>query len=186
MTLPPSYPPHDAATGPHTPYGAPAWQGRAPTWEQPAPVPPFPAPVQPTRNRGLVIALVAAGGALVGAVVAGLLVAVLFTAAAQDIGSGMGEEFSQSLEGGFGMMPEDVWSSQYGSGPVEEFPATPPGTLGPDPVLSAYANSCFDGEMQACDDLYYESPPMSKYEEYAVTCGGRVKQFAVMACTDLD
>jgi hypothetical protein len=129
---------------------------------------------------------VGAGGALVGAVVAGLLVAVLFTAAAQDIGSGMGEEFSQSMEGGLGLTSEDVWSSQYGSGPVEEFPATPPGTLGPDPVLNAYATSCFGGEMQACDDLFYESPPMSKYEEYAVTCGGRVKQFAVMACTDLD
>jgi hypothetical protein len=186
MTLPPSYPAHDPATGHHVPYGAPAWQGWAPAWEQPAPVPPFHAPGQPPRNRGLVVALVGAGGALVGAVVAGLLVAVLFTAAAQDIGTGIGEELSQSMGGGLGVMSEDVWSSQYGSGPVEEFPATPPGTLGPDPVLDAYAAGCFDGEMQACDDLYYESPPMSKYEEYAVTCGGRVKQFAVMACTDLD
>jgi hypothetical protein len=142
--------------------------------------------VQPPRNRGLVIALVGAGGALVGAVVAGLLVAVLFTAAARDIGTGMGEEWSQSVGGGLGMTSEDAWSGQYGSGPVEELPATSPGELGPDPVLDAYATSCFGGEMQACDDLYYESPPMSEYEEYAVTCGGRVKQFAVMACTELD
>jgi hypothetical protein len=178
MTLPPSYPPQN-------PYGAPAWQGWAPAWEQPAPVPPFVPPAQRPGNRGLVVALVAAGGALVGAVVAGLLVAVLFAAAAQDIGTGIGEELSLSMEGGFGMS-EDVWSSQYGAGPVEEFPATPPGTLGPDPVLDAYAADCFEGEMQACDDLFYESPPMSDYEQYAVTCGGRVKQFALMACTDLD
>jgi hypothetical protein len=53
-------------------------------------------------------------------------------------------------------------------------------------VLDAYAGSCFDGELQACDDLFYESPPMSAYEEYGVTCGGRVKQFAVMSRTDLE
>jgi len=186
VTLPPSYPPPDAATGPYAPYGAPAWSGWSPGWEAQPPVQPFAGPVQRPGNRGLLIALVGAGGALVGAVVAGLVAAVLFTAAAQDIGTGMGEEFSSSLDGTFGFPSEGVWSSQYGSGPVEEFPATPPGTLGPDPVLDAYATSCFSGEMQACDDLLYESPPMSDYEEYAVTCGGRVKQFAVMACTDLD
>ena len=46
------------------------------------------------------------------------------------------------------------------------------------------ASSCFGGEMQACDGLFYESPPVLKYEDCAVTCGGRVKQFAVVACTD--
>jgi hypothetical protein len=114
-------------------------------------------------------------------------VAVLFSAAAEDIGSGMGEEFSRSMEGVLGVPGEGMWSSEYGaSGPVEQHPATAPGPLGPDPVLDAYADRCFAGELKACDDLYYESPPMSDYEEYAVTCGGRVKQFTVVVCTGLE
>ena len=190
MTQPPSYP---SATGPTDPYAsagvggwpAPTW---SPTWAPHPPAPPLGAVPAPTAGRGpLVLALVSAGGALVGATVAGLIVAVLFAAGAEDIGRGMGEELSSSMAGAFAVPEEGMWDSEYGStGPVEEYPATAPGQLGPDPVLDAYAQGCFDGDMQACDDLYYESPPMSAYEEYAVTCGGRVKQFSVMVCTDLD
>ena len=61
-----------------------------------------------------------------------------------------------------------------------------PGELGPDPVLDEYAQECFAGELQACDDLYYESPPLSAYEEYGSTCGGRVKIYTVPYCTELD
>ena len=84
------------------------------------------------------------------------------------------------------MTSEGVWSSQYGSGPVEEFPATPPGTLGPDPCSTPTRAAASAGRCRRATTSCYESPPMSDYEEYAVTCGGRVKQFAVMACTDLD
>lgn len=124
------------------------------------------------QNRGVVLTLVAA---------------VLFSAAATSIGQGDGRGVL-AVDGEHPRRPAGcLWSSEYGtSGPVEEYPATAPGVLGPDPVLDAYATSCFDGEMQACDDLYYESPPMSDYEQYAVTGGGRVEQFAVVACTDLD
>ena len=190
MTQPPPYPPADPYGSPGTGgWPAPSW---APAWEPPPGNVPFGAPVfhppaPRPQNRGTALALVAAGGALVGAVLAGLLVAVLFSAAAENIGRGMGEEFTQSMESALGVAPEGMWSSEYDtSGPVEEHPAVAPGPLGPDPVLDAYADNCFAGEMQACDDLFYESPPMSAYEEYGVTCGGRVKQFDVMACTDLD
>lgn len=192
MTQPPPYPPADPYGTPTGGWPAPTW---APAWEPPpgsvpfgaaAPGPAFHPPAPRSQNRGAVVALVAAGGALVGAVVAGLLVAVLFSAAAENIGRGMGEEFSQSV-GGAGVPPEGMWSSEYAtSGPIEEHPPIDPGPLGHDPVLDAYADNCFAGEMQACDDLFFESPPMSGYEEYGVTCGGRVKQFDVMACTDLD
>jgi hypothetical protein len=69
---------------------------------------------------------------------------------------------------------------------VEEFPAVPPGDLGPDSVLDEYADACFAGDFQACDDLMYESPPLSEYEEYGATCGGRVKPYSVVTCTELE
>ncbi len=81
-----------------------------------------------------------------------------------------------------GILPEEMGPS----GPVEQFPATAPGDLGPDPVLNAYAQECFEDDLQSCDDLYNESPPLSDYERYATTCGGRVKEYDVMNCTELD
>jgi hypothetical protein len=57
---------------------------------------------------------------------------------------------------------------------------------GPDPVLDAYAQACFEGDYQACDDLFFESPPLSDYEEYGGSCGGRIKANSVMACSELD
>jgi hypothetical protein len=50
-------------------------------------------------------------------------------------------------------------------------------------VLNASADSCFAGELQACDELSFESPPMSAY---ARTGGGGVTQYAVISCTDLE
>jgi hypothetical protein len=193
MTQPTSYPSAGGPSDLYAPPGVGGWPAPtwAPAWDVHAPgAHAVPAPSGPSAKTGrgaVVLALVAGGGALVGAVVAGLLVAVLFAASAQDIGRGMGAEFSQSVEGLLGVPAEGVWSSEYsGAGPVQEYPATAPGELGPDPVLDAYADGCFEGDLQACDDLLYESPPMSDYEEYAGTCGGRVKQFAVMSCTELE
>jgi hypothetical protein len=80
-----------------------------------------------------------------------------------------------------------IYAEEMGpGGPVEQFPAVEPGDLGPDPVLEAYAGSCFAGELQACDDLFYEAPPLSDYEEYGSTCGGRVKAYVAMSCTELE
>jgi hypothetical protein len=57
--------------------------------------------------------------------------------------------------------------------------------LGDDAQLNGYAVRCHDGDMQACDDLYDQSAPMSRYEQYGMTCAGRVKPFDVNYCTDL-
>jgi hypothetical protein len=57
----------------------------------------------------------------------------------------------------------------------DEIPAatvTPDG-LGEDPLLDQYAQSCYDGDMQACDDLYAQSEADSPYETYGGTCAGR-------------
>lgn len=172
-----------------------------PTWQQPwAPQPaPLPATSEGPRGR-MAPALAAALGAVAGAVGAGVLVTLLFVGAAGDIGRGIGAELAPALREGItegvtdGMerSMEDAMSfaeeeALTGAlGPVDEFPAVAPGDLGPDPVLDGYAADCFAGDLQACDDLYFEAPPLSRYESYAVTCGGRVKEYAVAACTELE
>jgi hypothetical protein len=181
-----------AAPGPGQ---APGWGAPATAWTPPGAVPP-PAAESPRRSGTVVLVLVALAGLLVGAVGAGLVMSAVFLASARDMGEemadGVGEEIVSSLEEslaesmeGFGgaLMPAATVGS---GGPVEQFPPVEPGELGPDPVLDVYAQNCFGGDLQACDDLYYESPPMSGYEDYGSTCGGRVKPLTVYACTELD
>jgi hypothetical protein len=45
------------------------------------------------------------------------------------------------------------------------------------------ADDCYQGEMQACDELYNVTPPGSEYEEYGDTCGGRWPTSARPSCT---
>src|SRR5688572_24947422 len=52
-------------------------------------------------------------------------------------------------------------------------PPEPPDDLGADPELDALAQSCFDGDMLACDELFLRAPVGSDYEAYGDTCGGR-------------
>ncbi|MGY2080460.1 hypothetical protein [Modestobacter sp. SYSU DS0657] len=40
--------------------------------------------------------------------------------------------------------------------------------------------------LQACDDLYQEALSEPGYADYGLTCGGRVEEFAVYACTRLE
>jgi hypothetical protein len=63
-------------------------------------------------------------------------------------------------------------------------PSAPP--AGDDPGLDGYAQRCHDGLLSACDDLYSLSPPMSEYERYGMTCGGRIAVLDVATCEDLD
>jgi hypothetical protein len=90
------------------------------------------------------------------------------------------------VEESVGSFDEEFAWGGPGMGPVEQFPPVEPGELGPDPVLDDYAASCFEGDLQACDDLLFESAPLSEYEPYAPSCGGRVEQYLVAACTDLE
>jgi hypothetical protein len=48
-----------------------------------------------------------------------------------------------------------------------------PDAYGSDAQLDALYDECSGEGWQACDDLYYESPLGSEYEEYGDTCGGR-------------
>lgn len=42
--------------------------------------------------------------------------------------------------------------------------------------LDALYDDCDDGDMEACDDLYWDSPVDSFYEEFGSTCGNRERE----------
>jgi hypothetical protein len=182
MTYPPqypSYPPGQPPSGPYgpvpygsggspyggspyggspyagSPYGAPPWGAPYGPW---APLPP--ARRLWTRKK---IALVT-GGVVLGIVAVALLI----------IG-GINLGRSEAAAMGPAFDPATVPTS----------PPSAPTGLGDDAGLDGYAQRCHDGLLSACDDLYELSPPMSDYEQYAMTCGGRVKPFDVEYCTDL-
>jgi hypothetical protein len=183
VSVPPHQPPSRTSGdvyGPEGVWGPPP----TPSWMRGGPPPPGPALPSPGQrprtaaDRPLVLVLVALASLLVGGVGGGIAM-LLFLSGAQDPGWGLGEEFAQSEDGpGPG--------GETGYRPVDQFPPTAPGALGDDPTLDAHASDCFDGDLAACDTLYFEAPPMSDYEEYAITCGGRVKAWAVVSCTELD
>lgn len=70
---------------------------------------------------------------------------------------------------------------------VNRVPDPAPVVLGDDPVLNQLAQSCFEGDMGACDDLFLQSPAASDYEAYGNTCGGRVDEADVdqRYCVDI-
>jgi hypothetical protein len=137
------------------------------------------APHRRCRKR-LALAVLAIAGVLAGAVGSGILVTAAFLSAAEDIGRGMSE--------GIGSVRDTLTHHDDPAGPaaVDRFTAVAPADLGVDSALDAAAQSCFAGDLKACDDLRSASPPLSDYEQYAATCGGRVKPAAVAACVDLD
>jgi hypothetical protein len=142
---------------------------------------------EPRCRRRLVLAAVAIAGVLAGAVGAAVLVTAAFLSAAEDIGRGMSEGLG-SVRVSLAERPaadDAADGTRAAGGPVQQFPAVAPGALGSDRVLDGYAQSCFGGDLAACDDLWAASPPLSTYEEYAATCAGRVKRDAVPACADL-
>lgn len=169
------------APGPGTP-------GEPGSWPAGAVAVPRPAGV-----RGVVLAL---AGAAVGAAVAALVVSAVLVSGARELVQEAGTAAGEGIAAALAEQSDPyAWSSEapvggvlgtYEEPPVEQFPAVAPGVLGPDPVLDTYATQCFGGDLQSCDDLYYEAPPLSDYEQYGGTCGGRVKAGSAPACTELD
>ena len=63
-------------------------------------------------------------------------------------------------------------------------PATEePDGLGDDAGFDALAEDCFDGDMQACDDLYNRAEDDSAYRRYGDTCAGRQPEGTRQFCT---
>lgn len=148
-------------TQPPTP--SPSW---APPWPPTGPVPrPGPPAGPPPRSRGLVVA--ATGGLLAGLLASGLVVVALFTASAEDIGEAIADRIGTAVEEGIiegtRVATEEVLGELdafeedllHPSGVPEQFPPVPPQEAGPDPVLDAYAQDCFTGDLQACEDLLF-------------------------------
>ena len=188
VPVPPSW---DAPSWDPPPAGAVPVGGWTPwgTWDpaagQARPAPAVPAPAA-SAGRPLRTVLAATGVGVAGLVLAAVLGALVLTTAADDVGHAIGEGMAQAVSEDLGGYSTDPYSGGGTLGAVEQSDPVPPGTLGADPVLDGYAQSCFDGDLQACDDLYADSEPLSAYEEYATTCGGRVKAYEVPFCTDLD
>ncbi len=67
-------------------------------------------------------------------------------------------------------------------------PAPPPAPVGPppaggpppasygDPYIDSLAQRCYNGNMRACDDLYFASLPGDAFEDYGYTCGHRLSR----------
>lgn len=200
----PGWPVSDGGWPPPGQQPAPDWATT--TWQPAAPPRISPPPPARTPGRGRwAVAGAALAGVVGGGVAATLLVSAVFVGSAEDIGRAMGEELAPGLSDGIregmaegaqeqmdaamGLLGEESAGGWYGGAPageIEQFPPVEPADLGPDEVLDAYAQGCFDGDLQACDDLMYGSPPLSDYEEYAGTCGGRVKIYTVLSCTELE
>lgn len=188
MSLPPQPMPVPdwAASTPDWAPPAAGWTAPRPAWSPAAP-PGTGAPAVPARRTWTVpVVLVALVALAAGAVVGASLVTAVFVGSAVDIGRGLGEGMASAMEDSSASMQEDLAWSAYPPIPPEDISNPVAPVPGPDPVLNAYAQSCFDGDYQACDDLYYESAPLSDYEEYGGTCGGRVKFYNVSSCTELD
>ena len=63
-------------------------------------------------------------------------------------------------------------------------PSVEPDGLGADSSLDELAESCYDGDMRACDSLYDRSDAGSDYETYGDTCAGRQPSGTLIYCTE--
>jgi hypothetical protein len=54
-------------------------------------------------------------------------------------------------------------------------PDLPPRDGFGDPALDALAQQCFDGDYEACDDLYFDAPFESEAGQYGSSCAGRTE-----------
>jgi len=54
-------------------------------------------------------------------------------------------------------------------------------SYGDDPTLDAYWDACEAGDPDACDNLSWESPWDSEYEQFGITCGNRAEEYAYCA-----
>ncbi|MGH9242910.1 MAG: hypothetical protein ACRD29_01035 [Acidimicrobiales bacterium] len=68
---------------------------------------------------------------------------------------------------------QDEDSGDTGSG---ELPDAGPAPVVDDPTIQDLIDGCESGDMQACDDLFFDSDVGSPEEEYGRSCGGRVPE----------
>jgi hypothetical protein len=172
-----------AASTPEWP-GAP---GRG-SWVGSPSVPPPAAVAAAPRSKGLLtLGVVALAGVAAGAVGGAFLVTAVFVGSAEAIGEGIGRGMAAGEQDFYASMSEEDfgWSAGPPLDPADIGDPVAP-LPGADPVLDGYAQRCFEGDYQSCDDLFFESPSRSEYEDYGASCAGRVEVGVVMSCTELD
>jgi len=109
------------------------------------------------------------------------MMAGLFGGVFSELGEAFGEElgdtggledFESQMEELAGELEEEFGDLEESFSQFDESGDEPQG-YGDDPELDALYDACADGDGGACDDLYYQSPFGSDYEEFGNTCGGR-------------
>lgn len=81
-----------------------------------------------------------------------------------------------------GIQPDGDASQTYSS--VEDMPAPTPAPQIAGEELAELAQQCFEGDLAACDNLYYNTPYGSPEEAYGLSCGGRLPDNS-LDCLDL-
>jgi hypothetical protein len=85
----------------------------------------------------------------------------------------------------FGLLPPTTTTTPVAVAADIPAPTQQPTGLGTDARMDLLAIACFNGTMQACDDLHDESPVGSAYENFADTCAGRRPAGTGRYCTDV-
>lgn len=85
-------------------------------------------------------------------------------------------------------------ADRFGGGAdVEAGDPQAPGNLSDDPELAdssageiaqfeSLADDCFEGDLAACDNLFFQTPLGSDFEAYGTTCGGRLEDEVSGGC----
>jgi hypothetical protein len=189
-------PPYGQQPG-QAPYGQPQY-GQQPYYGQPqygqaAPWAPGPGGQKPKGNRNTLIALIIAGVVVLAAIGVALFLVFGTEDKTSTASSATGQQTagpSSPSSSSSSSSPSSSPSNSPGSssGAAGDIPSAsvPPDGLGDDPVLNGYAQSCYDGDMDACDTLYDESEVGSTYEQYGGTCAGRqaIANSDVVYCSD--
>ncbi|WP_062135877.1 DUF4190 domain-containing protein [Demequina aestuarii] len=163
------------------PQVAPGFSGAAPTTPQYAPAPQGApgygsAPATSPGTDGPSIAALVTGILGLG-VVATVLGAFGLRRTADGRRKGTGMAWAGVILGLIGTI---IWSGviTWGIAGASTFwdeigtEVTSEATYGDDPFLDGLWDECEAGDMAACDDLYYESPVGSGYEDFGWECGG--------------
>jgi hypothetical protein len=179
---PPGQPPYGQSPYGQPQYGQPPYgqQPGQPPYGQPWGQPGGPGGQGPKSNKNTVIALIIGAVVVLAVVGAGLF----FLLRESDPQPDAATTASSSAFTGTPSSDSEPSESPADEGSLP--PATaPPEGLGDDPALDRLAQGCYDGDMQACDDLYAQSDSDSLYELYGGTCAGRqeVSESDTVFCT---
>ncbi len=84
--------------------------------------------------------------------------------------------------------PSEPPATTGGPDPTASGDIPPPGEepdgLGSDEALNELAQNCYDGDMGACDDLFFDAEEDSTYESYGDSCAGRQPENTGITCVN--